>query len=77
MPLTAEMIDERVREALPDASIIIEDMRGDGGHFAVTVTSAAFNGQPRLQQHRMIYEALGKLTDEELQTLSLRTCAAT
>ena len=43
---------------LPDAQVTIEDLRGDGDHYAAHVVSAAFSGKTRVQQHQMVYQAL-------------------
>ena len=49
---------ERLIKELPDARVYIEDLRGDGDHYAATVISPAFAGQTRVQQHQMVYQAL-------------------
>lgn len=58
MPMTAEEITTRIRAALPDAEILLEDLAGDNDHWKITVKSAAFAGVPRVTQHRMVYAAL-------------------
>lgn len=58
MPMKAEEIERLIKEALPDAEIELKDLRGDGDHYHARVSSAAFNGKTRIQQHRMVYAAL-------------------
>ena len=53
----------------------ITDLAGDNDHFAAMVTSAAFKGKSRVQQHQMVYEALGGRMGGALHALSLQTAA--
>lgn len=75
MPMAAEEIEALIRTALPDAQIRIEDLRGDGDHYAATVVSAAFAGLPRVRQHQLVYRALGTRMGGELHALQLTTAA--
>ena len=59
MAMEASEIARLIKEALPDADVKIEDLRGDGDHYAAQVVSGAFAGKARVQQHQMVYEALG------------------
>ena len=58
MPMNPGEIESLIKEAMPDAQITIEDLRGDGDHYAAQVVSAAFEGKSRVQQHQMVYKAL-------------------
>jgi len=73
MPMEAGQIETLIREALPDAEVRIEDLRGDGDHYAALVVSAAFAGKTRVQQHQMVYEALRGRMGGELHALALQT----
>ncbi len=73
MPMAADDIEALIRAALPDAQIEIRDLRGDGDHYAATVTSAAFAGLPRVRQHQLVYRALGGRMGGELHALQLTT----
>lgn len=75
MAMTAAEIKGLIREAFPDASIEIEDLRGDGDHYAATVTSAAFSGKTRVQQHQLVYKALQGRMGGDLHALALTTRA--
>ena len=44
MPMTVEQIEQFIKEAIPDASVEIEDLKGDGDHYSATVTSKSFSG---------------------------------
>lgn len=73
MAMTASELHRLIREALPDADIRIDDLAGDGDHYAATVISAAFVGKSRVQQHQMVYDALKGRMGGELHALALQT----
>jgi stress-induced morphogen len=73
MPMNASEIERLIRESLPDAQVRIEDLRGDGDHYAAHVVSAAFAGKSRVQQHQMVYAALRGRMGGELHALALQT----
>lgn len=73
MAMEAGEIERLIKDALPDAQVIIEDLRGDGDHYAALVTSAAFVGKSRVQQHQMVYGALRGRMGSELHALALQT----
>lgn len=73
MAMDAGEIERMIREALPDAEIEIQDLAGDGDHYAATILSAAFEGKNRVQQHQMVYAALKGRMGNELHALALNT----
>ncbi len=73
MAMDAATIEQLIREALPDARVSIEDLRGDGDHYAAHVVSASFKGKTRVQQHQMVYQALQGRMGNELHALALQT----
>ncbi|MDE0800735.1 MAG: BolA family transcriptional regulator [Rhodospirillaceae bacterium] len=73
MAMSASEIQDMIKAALPDATITIDDLRGDGDHYAAHVTSAAFAGKSRVQQHQMVYAALQGKMGEQLHALALQT----
>ena len=73
MAMDAATIERLIREGLPDARVSIEDLRGDGDHYAAHVISAAFKGKTRVQQHQMVYQALRGRMGSELHALALQT----
>jgi stress-induced morphogen len=73
MAMDAATIEQLIREGLPDAQVTIEDLRGDGDHYAAHVVSAAFKGKTRVQQHQMVYQALRGRVGNELHALALQT----
>ena len=73
--MPAADIERLIKEAMPDAEITIRDLAGDGDHYAAEVISAAFKGKTRIQQHKMVYDALKGRMGGELHALSLQTSA--
>jgi stress-induced morphogen len=73
MAMEASEIARLIKESLPDADVKIEDLRGDGDHYAAQVVSAAFTGKSRVQQHQMVYEALRGRMGDQLHALALQT----
>lgn len=75
MPMPAHEIERLIKAKFPDAHIEIKDLAGDGDHFAAHVVSEAFRGKSRVQQHQLVYEALGGRMGGELHALALTTAA--
>jgi stress-induced morphogen len=75
MAMEASEIARLIKEAIPDADVVIEDLRGDGDHYAAQVTSASFVGKSRVQQHQLVYQALKGRMGDELHALALQTNA--
>jgi stress-induced morphogen len=75
MAMSAGAIESLIRAAIPDARVTVEDLAGDGDHYAATVVSEQFRGLSRLKQHQMIYAALQGRMGGELHALALQTSA--
>jgi stress-induced morphogen len=75
MTIEAGEIERLIKAGFPDAQIRIDDLRGDGDHYAATIISAAFKGKTRVQQHQMVYQALQGRMGNELHALALQTAA--
>lgn len=75
MAMTASALEDLIRAAFPDARIKIDDLVGDGDHYAAQIVSSAFAGKTRVQQHQMVYEALQGKMGGELHALTLTTSA--
>ena len=73
MAMDAAEIERLIREAMPDAEVRIEDLRGDGDHYAAYVRSQSFQGKNRVQQHQLVYQALRGAMGEQLHALALQT----
>ena len=75
MAMDAGEIERLIKAGIPDAQVSIQDLRGDGDHYAAHVVSASFRGKSRVQQHQMVYQALGGRMGGTLHALALQTAA--
>lgn len=75
MAMDPSELENLIKAAFPDAEVSIEDLAGDGDHYAARVTSEAFRGKTRVQQHQMVYNALQGRMGEQLHALALQTSA--
>ena len=73
MAMVGSEIERLIRQAFPDAQVIVVDMAGDGDHFAARITCGAFKGKSRIQQHQMVYAALQGQMGGALHALALET----
>lgn len=73
MAMDAALIEQLIKEALPDAQVTLQDLRGDGDHYAALVVSEAFRGKSRVQQHQLVYAALQGRMGTALHALGLTT----
>ena len=77
MPMSADEITRLIGEALPGAEIELRDLAGDDDHWAAKVTAPQFVGKNRVQQHKMVYDALGGRMGGVLHALQLTTAVPT
>jgi len=73
MPMTLKQIEQFIKEAIPDAIVEIEDLKGDGDHYSATVISKSFSGKTRVEQHKMVYDAFNGKMGSDLHALKLKT----
>ncbi|MGE5512662.1 MAG: BolA/IbaG family iron-sulfur metabolism protein [Bacteroidota bacterium] len=73
MPMDDKEIERLIKARFPDAEITIKDLAGDGDHFAAHVVTREFKGKTRVQQHKMIYDALEGRMGDVLHALALTT----
>ncbi|QNT78736.1 BolA family protein [Entomobacter blattae] len=73
MAMTAQQIEKFIQDAFPDAVVEIQDLAGDGDHYACVVTSKAFAGLSRVKQHQLVYAALQGHMGGTLHALALQT----
>jgi stress-induced morphogen len=66
-------IERLIREGIPDAKVTMRDLAGDGDHFAAEVVAESFRGKTRVQQHKMVYDALKGNMGGALHALALQT----
>jgi stress-induced morphogen len=73
MPMSATEIETMIKQAFPDADVTMTALADDNDHWSAMVTSSAFKGKSRVQQHQMVYAALQGRMGGVLHALSLQT----
>jgi acid stress-induced BolA-like protein IbaG/YrbA len=72
--MNPEEIQAILEKALPDSTVRVDDLTGGGDHFQVWIISSVFEGKSLLDQHQMVYGALGEaLGSERIHALALKT----
>ena len=73
MALKIDEIKSLIKESMPDAEIVIEDLAGDDNHYSATIKSKIFSGKTKIEQHKLVYKALKGKMGNELHALALNT----
>lgn len=73
MAMDKKIIEKLIKDSIPNANVLIEDLRGDGDHYSATVISKLFKGKTKIEQHKMVYESLQGRMGNELHALMLKT----
>ena len=73
MGLKLEEIKNLIKESMPDAEIVIEDLAGDENHYSATIKSKIFAGKSKIEQHKLVYKALKGKMGNKLHALALNT----
>ena len=68
--VTPEDIKSLIERNLAQSEVTVS---GDGRHFDAVIVCAEFAGKTRIQQHQMVYRALGDKMEGEIHALSMRT----
>ena len=73
MAMDLKEIEKLIREAIPDATIDIQDLAGDGNHYSATIISSQFSGKSKIEQHKIVYNSLKGKMGNELHALAIKT----
>ena len=73
MAMNLKEIEVLIIAALPDASVEIQDLAGDGNHYSATIISSQFSGKSKIEQHKMVYNSLQGKMGNELHALAIKT----
>ena len=73
MAMNLKEIEGLIRAALPNASVEIQDLAGDGNHYSATIISSQFSGKSKIEQHKMVYNSLQGKMGNELHALAIKT----
>ena len=73
MAMDLKEIENLIKAALPDATVEIQDLAGDGNHYSATIISSQFSGKNKIEQHKMVYNSLKGKMGNELHALAIKT----
>ncbi|MAI84619.1 MAG: BolA family transcriptional regulator [Rickettsiales bacterium] len=73
MPMSLKELNDVLEKNFEDSDISIIDLRGDENHYHATIKSSRFNGLSKVQQHQLVYKALGDDMGTKLHALKLTT----
>ena len=73
MAMSKDEIQELIKNSISNASVTIEDLRGDGDHYSATIISKSFLGKSKIEQHKMVYNSLKGKMGSELHALMIKT----
>ena len=73
MAMNLSEIENLVKQAIPDAVNDIQDLAGDNNHYSATIISSLFKGKSKIEQHKLVYNALKGKMGNELHALAIKT----
>ena len=73
MAMDLKEIEKLIKESMPDATVEIQDLAGDGNHYSASVISSKFLGKSKIEQHKMVYNSLKGKMGNELHALAIKT----
>lgn len=74
--MNGEEIEKILKESFPEADIKLSDMTGGGDHWQLHIKAKEFAGKTLVEQHQLVYKALGSLMKQKIHALALTTEAA-
>jgi stress-induced morphogen len=66
-------LHQKLLVAFPDAEVEVKDLTGTKDHYRARIVSSAFAGKSRIEQHRMVYAAVGEAMNGPVHALALET----
>jgi stress-induced morphogen len=73
--MTKTELTAALKGAFPDSDVEVTDLTGTSDHYQAKIVSDAFLGKSRIEQHRMVYAALGDAMRGAVHALALQTSA--
>lgn len=71
--MSVAQVKELIEKAIPDATVEVSDLTGTSDHFDIKVQSSAFAGVSRIEQHKMVQQALGEHLTREIHAVQIKT----
>lgn len=73
MAMSRDEILSLLKQSFPQGKVVLQDYQGDRDHYALKIYAPEFQGLSRLQQHRLVYDALGPKMGNDLHALTIKT----
>jgi stress-induced morphogen len=73
MPIPKQDLENLLKKSFNDAEVFVTDLAGDDDHYKVEIISESFRNMSRVQQHQMVYKALGDMAGTTLHAISIVT----
>ena len=73
MSMNLKEIEKLIKESIPDASVEIQDLAGDGNHYSAIISSSSFIGKSKIEQHKIVYASLKGKMGNEIHALAIKT----
>jgi stress-induced morphogen len=76
--MDTDEVERRIEAGIPDAEASVTlprvpDEDHEDAHFAAVVVSPAFEGKSLVDQHELVYDALGEAMTDDIHALELKT----
>ena len=71
--MKASKVKELIIEGLTDPHVEVEDTTGTGDHFNAVIISDDFKNISLIEQHQMVYKAVGSYMTNEIHALEIKT----
>ncbi len=73
MSMKITELEYLIKKSIPDSDITIKDLAGDNNHYSALIRSKLFEGKTKLEQHKMVYDALNNDMGTKLHALQIKT----
>jgi len=73
MPISQQNLHSLIIKTFPEAKIEIIDLMGDDDHYSVHIIDQSFVGKTRVEQHKMVNDALKGCLGDVLHAMQLKT----
>ncbi|NEP18203.1 MAG: BolA family transcriptional regulator [Leptolyngbya sp. SIO4C1] len=69
-----DQVETLIKQALPEAEVMVQDLTGTQDHYQATIVSPAFEGLNLVKQHQLVYKSVNSaMASGELHALALKT----
>ena len=73
MSMKITELEYLIKKSIPESEIVIKDLAGDDNHYYAIIRAKVFKGKTKLEQHKMVYDALNDNMGTKLHALQIKT----